>query len=180
MSLCCFSAALQLRATCQCSSHCALFVFPGAPLVQDAHTILFRVGVVFRGFFFVLPAVGALLNLVAFPLAGYYFLATCASYYLQYEWLHLMYHSTPDSFLGSLPFVGTLRSQHRTHHHQPLMRNTSFNITYPIADIIMGTFYRGPPVFDAKNDLTMPPKIVLPADANAPFNARPVEFTESL
>lgn len=146
---------------------------------QDVHTILFRVSIVFQGFFFVLPLFGALLNAVAFPLAGYYFLATCASYYLQYEWLHLMYHSTPDSLLGSLPFVGLLRTQHRTHHYQPLMRVTSFNITYPLVDLVMGTYYRGPPVFDSKLDLTIPPKIVLPDEPQAPFNARPVKFTES-
>jgi hypothetical protein len=89
---------------------------------QDLHTILFRVPFVFKGLFFVLPLIGWIISLLTFGTAGYYFLFTSASYYLQYEWLHLIYHASPDSFLGRLPFVGLLRRHHRVHHHQPLMR----------------------------------------------------------
>lgn len=53
---------------------------------QDAYTILFSVGFIFRALFFVLPAIGALLNAALFPTCGYFFVATVASYYLQYEW----------------------------------------------------------------------------------------------
>ena len=43
--------------------------------------------------------------------------------------LHLIYHTPPDSFLGRLPLVHVLRTHHRVHHHQPLMRSHNFNIT---------------------------------------------------
>ena len=53
---------------------------------QDCYVILFSTAFIFRALFFVLPLVGALLNAVIFPTCGYFFLATVACYYLQYEW----------------------------------------------------------------------------------------------
>ena len=38
-----------------------------------------------------------------------------------YEWMHLSYHSPPDSWLGSLPGVAYLRHHHQVHHSQALM-----------------------------------------------------------
>lgn len=56
----------------------------------------------------------------------------------------LSYHSPPDSWLGSLPGVAYLRAHHQIHHSQTLMGKYNFNITFPIADALFGTTYKGP------------------------------------
>jgi hypothetical protein len=96
---------------------------------QDCYTILFSTAFIWKGFTIYLPCIGMAMNALFFPTCGYFFLATGASYYLQYEWLHLTYHASPDSILGRLPFVALLRHHHRVHHHQPFMRSWNFNIS---------------------------------------------------
>jgi len=126
---------------------------------QDCHTILFRVSFIFKALFFVLPCLGAVLNALLFPTCGYFFLLVTSSYYLQYEWLHLSYHAPADSLLGSLPGMALLRRHHRIHHHQPFMRQWNFNITYPFMDLLFGTYYRGPLVYDPALDHVAPPPL---------------------
>lgn len=102
---------------------------------------LFSVRIVFFMFYIIMPTLSLLLELIFPTNTGYYFLAFGASYYLQYEWLHLIYHSPPGTILGDLPFIDILRKHHQVHHNQTLMREYNFNITYPIFDLILGTWF---------------------------------------
>jgi hypothetical protein len=86
--------------------------------------------------------IGALLFVVAHPNVGYLFVATAVGYYLTYEWLHFAYHLPPDSLVGRIGVVRVLRRHHATHHDPALMQRYNFNITFPIADWLMGTTYR--------------------------------------
>jgi hypothetical protein len=69
--------------------------------------------------------------------------STLLCYYWSYEWLHLAYHAPPNSWLGSLPGLSLLREHHRRHHTQSLMGHYNFNITVPLTDWVMGTYYSG-------------------------------------
>jgi hypothetical protein len=71
------------------------------------------------------------------------FVATCAVYVVSYEWLHLSYHLPPDSFVGRLAMVRWLRHHHATHHRHDLMQKWNFNVSFPIWDLVRGTYYRG-------------------------------------
>jgi len=126
--------------------------------------IFFRVSFILTLFYIIMPIPALILNYLVFPTCGYYFLLTSTSYYLQYEWLHLIYHCPPDSIFGRLPFVQYLRRHHRIHHHQPLMRTHNFNITYPLMDVLFRTSYTGPPVFSEEMDMTPPPAFVQHVD----------------
>ena len=75
--------------------------------------------------------------------AGWLFAAVCVGYFLLYEWLHFTYHLSADGPIGRLPFIAALRRHHRAHHDPKLMGDWNFNITFPIADWVMGTIYRG-------------------------------------
>lgn len=70
--------------------------------------------------------------------------ATGMAYYLNYEWLHFAYHCDPDSRVGRLPGLAALRRLHLRHHDPRLMARYNFNITYPVADWLLGTLYRAP------------------------------------
>lgn len=74
--------------------------------------------------------------------AGWLFMATGLGYYLLYEWLHLMHHLPPDHPISRTRFATWLR-QHHTHHHDlRLMAHHNFNVSFPIADYLLGTAYR--------------------------------------
>ncbi|MGH7330909.1 MAG: sterol desaturase family protein, partial [Polyangiaceae bacterium] len=45
---------------------------------------------------------------------GALFVMTTTFYVLSYEWLHLAYHMPPDSFVGKIPGIATLRRHHAT------------------------------------------------------------------
>jgi hypothetical protein len=71
--------------------------------------------------------------------------ATAIAYFLNYEWLHFAYHCDPESRIGKIPGVQTLRNLHLHHHNPRLMSHYNFNITYPIADWLFRTMYREQP-----------------------------------
>lgn len=73
---------------------------------------------------------------------AYLFAITGTAYFLNYELLHFAHHLPPDHWIAQLPVMRTLRHHHTIHHDQSLMVNYHFNITYPIADWLMGTLYR--------------------------------------
>ena len=64
-------------------------------------------------------------------------------YFLQYETLHFCYHLDEDAWAARLPVIRQLREHHRIHHAQQLMNSYNFNITWPIADFVFGTIFRG-------------------------------------
>jgi len=85
--------------------------------------------------------IGALLYFAISPNTGLLFAMVAMGYFLTYEWLHFSYHLRPDSLVGRLPLIGTLRRHHTRHHDLALMGRWNFNITFPIADWIFGTSY---------------------------------------
>jgi hypothetical protein len=76
---------------------------------------------------------------------GWLFAITGTAYFLNYELLHFTYHTPADSWVARLPGVAVLRRHHTLHHDQSLMSDYHFNITYPIADWVMGTLHRPRP-----------------------------------
>ncbi len=86
--------------------------------------------------------IGALLFLFASTNVAWLFVATTVGYFLNYEWLHFAYHQPPESVISRLPFVPGLRRLHAKHHDPKYMNKANFNITYPICDLLFGTFQR--------------------------------------
>lgn len=73
---------------------------------------------------------------------AYLFAITGTAYFLNYELLHFAYHLPPTHWIARLPVMAALRRHHTLHHDQNLMVHYHFNITYPIADWLMGTLHR--------------------------------------
>lgn len=71
--------------------------------------------------------------------AGWLFLLTSGAYVTSYELTHLAYHLPADSFIGRLGFVRAMREHHARHHDPRLMQKWNFNVTLPLADLILGT-----------------------------------------
>jgi hypothetical protein len=81
-------------------------------------------------------------------LAGVFLLAAVA-YFLTYETLHALYH-VPDALLkravvGRLWIFRRLQANHRHHHILRRMTFVNFNVTFPLADAMLGTFERPQP-----------------------------------
>ena len=73
------------------------------------------------------------------PLIASLFVIVSLLYVISYEWLHLMYHlpiSSKNRFLKHL-------AHHHTVHHDPrLMRSWNFNVTIPLWDFLLKTYYK--------------------------------------
>lgn len=83
------------------------------------------------------------------PLAGIFYVGAL-SYFLFYETLHAMYH-LPPATLGRLG-IGVhpqglfrrLQAHHTQHHELRRMAHVNFNVTIPLADVVLGTRERRP------------------------------------
>lgn len=78
---------------------------------------------------------GALVN----PNAGYILIITIVGQYLIYETFHYCCHVHDNWFVRYMPFVNTIRRHHTAHHNQGIMMTHNMNLTFPIADWVMGT-----------------------------------------
>jgi hypothetical protein len=74
--------------------------------------------------------------------AGWLFLLTSSGYVVSYELTHLVYHMPKEHWLARLPPVRVMRNHHATHHDPTLMRHWNFNVTVPLADWVLGTWFR--------------------------------------
>lgn len=74
---------------------------------------------------------------------AFLFALTGILYFLNYELLHFAHHLPPESLIARLPVMKTLRHHHTIHHDPKLMADYNFNISYPVADWVMGTIYKG-------------------------------------
>jgi hypothetical protein len=83
------------------------------------------------------PAV--LLGLVAAPNVGWLFMCATTGMYLIYEFMHFCCHVDENWFVRHCPFVNTLRRHHTAHHNARLMMEVNMNLTFPIADWLLGT-----------------------------------------
>ena len=61
--------------------------------------------------------------------------------YLFYEVMHFSYHLPSGSIIEKIPVWRELRQLHNLHHRRNVMAKGNFNITLPIFDFILGTFY---------------------------------------
>jgi sterol desaturase/sphingolipid hydroxylase (fatty acid hydroxylase superfamily) len=86
--------------------------------------------------------IGAAFFWLVSPNAGYLFATAAVAYFLLYEWLHFLYHLPSTSKAARLPFLGRLRRHHQLHHNPRRMSGWNFNITFPIGDLIFGTYWR--------------------------------------
>lgn len=110
---------------------------------KDWGFVLFPAWAIFLVFAAAAP-VSALLGYLIHPNIGWLFFIVGIAYYLLYEWIHLMHHLPEDHPIGRLPIAKWLRRHHKHHHNLRLMQKYNYNVTFPIADYIMGTAYREP------------------------------------
>jgi len=71
--------------------------------------------------------------------AGYILMITIVSQYLIYETFHYCCHCHENWFVRNMPFVNTIRRHHTAHHNMGIMMERNMNLTFPIADWVMGT-----------------------------------------
>lgn len=67
---------------------------------------------------------------------------TAMVFFLCYEWLHFSYHQPANTWIGRNRTIRKLRRLHRFHHNPRLMKKYNFNVTIPIFDLILGTYWR--------------------------------------
>lgn len=109
---------------------------------RDYKAVLFPLPIiVFFAVFFMLP-LGTVLSWLATDNVGLLFVAVSVAYYLNYELLHFAYHSSAKSWVRRIPGMSRLCRLHTTHHDPALMLRYNFNITYPICDLVFGTYHR--------------------------------------
>jgi hypothetical protein len=80
-------------------------------------------------------ALGWLVN----PNAGYILMITIVGQYLLYELFHYCCHVHDNWFVRNMPFINTIRRHHTAHHNYGIMMTHNMNLTFPIADWVMGT-----------------------------------------
>src|SRR5438094_692621 len=73
------------------------------------------------------------------PNAGYILMVTIVGQYLIYETFHYCCHVRDNPFVRHAPFINTIRRHHFVHHNQGVMMEHNMNLTFPIADWVMGT-----------------------------------------
>ena len=71
--------------------------------------------------------------------AGYILFITMVAQYLIYETFHYCCHVHENWFVRNMPFINTIRRHHTAHHNQGIMMKYNMNLTFPIADWVMGT-----------------------------------------
>lgn len=69
------------------------------------------------------------------------FLIASMVFFLTYEWLHMAYHLPETTWLGGRKIIARLREVHRRHHDPRLMKRWNFNVTVPVFDWILGTYW---------------------------------------
>lgn len=86
---------------------------------------------------------GGLLGYMAYLLinanAAYIVFMTMVGHYLVYEVFHYCCHVHDNWFVRNMPFINTIRRHHTAHHNQGIMMHYNMNLTFPIADWLMGT-----------------------------------------
>ena len=66
-------------------------------------------------------------------------MVTIIGQYLIYETFHYCCHVRDNWFVRYTPFVNTIRRHHSAHHNYGIMMSHNMNLTFPIADWLMGT-----------------------------------------
>jgi hypothetical protein len=71
--------------------------------------------------------------------AGWLALLTSAGYFAWYETFHLANHLPLTHWVHRIPGLSALCRFHRLHHHPAYAKRFNFNVTFPLADWVMGT-----------------------------------------
>jgi len=100
-------------------------------------------------FVFVLASpVAIVAGVLAGPEMAGVFLVAAVSYFLLYEMIHTLHHLGPTSLaripLGRSRMVAALRRHHHHHHRVEHMAKVNFNVTFPLADLVLCTWQRAP------------------------------------
>ena len=82
---------------------------------------------------------GYIASLIINPNAGYILFITMVAQYLIYETFHYCCHVHDNWFVRNMPFINTIRRHHTAHHNLGIMMKYNMNLTFPIADWVMGT-----------------------------------------
>ena len=82
---------------------------------------------------------GYLASLVFNQNVGYIVFLTMVAQYLVYETFHYCCHVHDNWFVRNMPFINTIRRHHTAHHNMGIMMKYNMNLTFPIADWVMGT-----------------------------------------
>jgi hypothetical protein len=86
---------------------------------------------------------GSILGTIAANLinanAGYIVFLTMVAQYLVYETFHYCCHVHDNWFVRNVPSINTIRRHHTAHHNMGIMMKYNMNLTFPIADWILGT-----------------------------------------
>lgn len=80
-----------------------------------------------------------LLGWLVTPNAGYILMITIVGQYLIYETFHYCCHVHDNWLVRNVPFVNTIRRHHSAHHNMGVMMSHNMNLTFPLADWVMGT-----------------------------------------
>ena len=73
------------------------------------------------------------------PNVGMLMMCTATGMCLIYEFMHFCCHVYENWFVRYCPLVNTLRRHHTAHHNNRLMMEVNMNLTFPIADWLLGT-----------------------------------------
>lgn len=73
------------------------------------------------------------------PNVGYFLFMTMVGHYLIYETFHYCCHIKENWFVRNMPFVNTIRRHHAAHHNLGIMMHKNMNLSFPVADWVMGT-----------------------------------------
>jgi hypothetical protein len=79
------------------------------------------------------------LGLLLSPDHALLFLACAVAYYLVYEWLHTLHHWPQDTWIGRRRVMAFLRRHHTRHHDPALMTRGNWNVSFPLADWLLGS-----------------------------------------
>lgn len=82
---------------------------------------------------------GYLTSLIINPNAGYIVFMMIVVNYVIYETFHYCCHIHENWFVRNMPFINTIRRHHTAHHNQGIMMRYNMNLTFPIADWLLGT-----------------------------------------
>ncbi|TQV78911.1 hypothetical protein FKG94_12915 [Exilibacterium tricleocarpae] len=111
---------------------------------KDWRVVLFPVYLVIAHIFtFSLP-LGLLAGLLLGANAGYLLAISLLAMYLLYEVLHFSYHLPAPHWVHRAPLLRHLLHLHRLHHRRALMTERNFNLTFPLFDLLLGTYYWEP------------------------------------
>jgi hypothetical protein len=121
--------------------HC-YFNADSMPLTDalDLRAVLFPPVLVIFFFGVFATPVWFLLRALVSANVAWLFIATGVAYFLNYELLHLLHHAPKHWRIAQTALLKRWSALHRTHHDPALMTHWNFNITYPIGDLLFGTW----------------------------------------